>query len=595
MLFYLVCWIVLATSGAAIGSAVLSVTKSSIFPHFGDRLITAIWLGLLTIATMSLGLSTILPLSPLIGISLVAILTASAVAIAAVRHDLRISLQFLTRPVALALGLVAVVAAWDAAGLVEAFDTGLYHYQLTRWLSEYGTVPGLALIHHEFGLSSSWFALAAPFDFGPFQGRISGLLGGLAIFLSLVHFVLAVSRILERRADRADWFLVGGYALIFPVCFTWAFEVSLSPDVPVWILTLLTAWLMLVTSSSGQGRDHGPHPTPNSILPLILATGTTAVKFSAVPVMIVAAICYWFNSTVRWNTRLVFGAIASLIALPVFMANSVSSGYPLYPNSLLRLDVPWGVEKAEVKEFAAGIADWARWGGLPPAGATARNWIMPWFLHWDKLLLISFCGVCLLGFVVVRGWRGAKPFLYVVGLSLFGMTFVFMNAPNPRFGLGYLALCPALFLGAIGPRFRDLVRWRVVDSRSLRRPAALAYLLVAVAILVVAQGSLREFGLRRKMTVSNLRMPANSGFLSRLPLPPSLPKSSGDLVIVKNHRIDRLEGLELTMERSNGIEYRRPLHGDQCWGAALPCTSTLFAGDVHLRHPDNGFRSGFVR
>jgi hypothetical protein len=208
MLFYLVCWILLATSGAAIGSAILSLTESSIFLHFGDRLITAIWLGLLTIATILLGLSTILPLSPAISFILIATLSAGAVSTAAARHDLGTALQFLTRPVALTLGLVAVVAAWDAAGFVEAYDTGLYHYQLTRWLSEYGTIPGLALIHHEFGLSSSWFALAAPFDFGLFRGRISGLLGGLAIFLSLVHFALAVSRILERRANKADWFLV---------------------------------------------------------------------------------------------------------------------------------------------------------------------------------------------------------------------------------------------------------------------------------------------------------------------------------------------------------------------------------------------------
>jgi hypothetical protein len=594
MLFYLVCWILLATSGAAIGSAILSLTESSIFLHFGDRLITAIWLGLLTIATILLGLSTILPLSPAISFILIATLSAGAVSTAAARHDLGTALQFLTRPVALTLGLVAVVAAWDAAGFVEAYDTGLYHYQLTRWLSEYGTIPGLALIHHEFGLSSSWFALAAPFDFGLFRGRISGLLGGLAIFLSLVHFALAVSRILERRANKADWFLVGGYALVFPVCFTWAFEVSLSPDVPVWVLTLLTAWLMLFTGS-GVDRDHGPRLVPNSIVPLVLASGATAVKFSAVPVMIVAAVFYWFNSALKWSTRLALAMIAGLIALPVFVANIVSSGYPLYPKLLLRLNVPWGVERADAQAFAADITSWARWGGLAPSGATARNWILPWFLHWDKLLLISFCGICLASFVAVRGWHGGKPFLYILGLSLFGMAFVFTNAPNPRFGLGYMALCPALFLGAIGPRFQDFVPQWIVDARSSNRPIAVAYLLVAVAVLVVAQGSLRELDLKRKIGAGNLRMPANSGFLSRLPLPPSLPKSPGDLVIVKNHRLDNFVGLELTMERSNGIEYRRPLRGDQCWAVELPCTSTSLGDDIHLRRSENGFRSGFVR
>jgi len=107
---------------------------------------------------------------------------------------------YLTRPIALSLAVLAVVVALNSTRFVEAYDTGLYHYPLTRWLSSYGTVRGLALIHFRFGFSSSWFALAAPFDFGPLQGRIASLLGGFAALLCLSHLALAVSRIFERRA-----------------------------------------------------------------------------------------------------------------------------------------------------------------------------------------------------------------------------------------------------------------------------------------------------------------------------------------------------------------------------------------------------------
>lgn len=239
MIFYLASWALLIVSGAALGSALLGLTRSSIFSHFGDRMIVATWLGLLTLAAILLGLSVVLPLSPAVGFGLFLILSTVAGSVKSVRSDFETLLRHLTRPVKLGFGFLVVVTALNATRLVEAYDTGLYHYPLTSWLARYGTVPGLALIHFRFGFSSSWFALAAPFDFGPFQGRTAALLGGLAILLCLLHFSLAMARILQRRAESADWFLAGGYIFVLLVCLSWAFEVSLSPDVPVWILTLL--------------------------------------------------------------------------------------------------------------------------------------------------------------------------------------------------------------------------------------------------------------------------------------------------------------------------------------------------------------------
>jgi hypothetical protein len=591
MLFYLLSWIVLCASGAAIGSAILTVTKSAVFHHSADRTITAIWLGLLTVAASFLGLSVAWPLSPVVSMGLLAILTVAAVSIEGVRRDLQMSVRYLKSRTALALGIVAITTALNSTRLVEAFDTGLYHYQQTRWLSRFGTIPGLALLHFRFGFSSSWFALAAPFDSGPFQGRVAGLVGGLAIFLSLVHFGLAVARILEDRADEADWFLAGGYTLVFLVCFSWAYEVSLSPDLPVWILTLLTGWLMLLTGRGDRVRDAGL----SSILPLILASVATGLKLSAIPLAVMAWVFYWSNSTLKLSTRVVCGALASLAAAPVIVANVVSSGCPVYPNPFLCLNVPWGIGKAGAQLVAADTVSWARWGGPAPPGTAPQNWILPWILHMDKLLLISFCAVCLLGFLAARGWRANRALLYVLGLSLVGCVFVFVTAPNPRFGAGYLSLFPALFLAAVGSHIKDFIYRRLVDAPRFQSEA-LAYLLVGIAVLVGAQGVIRELRLRRNLeAVGSLHMTMDSHLTSRLVLPPRLAQVPGDAVIIKNRRLDRIAGLELTIEHSNGIEYRRPLNGEQCWAAVLPCLPTVLDGGVRLRSTDNGLRSGFIR
>jgi hypothetical protein len=594
MLFFLASWFLLAVCGATLGSRLLGLTKSSIFSHFGDRMIVATWLGLLTGASILLGLSVVLPLSPAMGLGLLVILTTVAGSDKSVRIDLRTLLGHLTR-VKLAFGFLIVVTALNATRLVEAYDTGLYHYPLTSWLARYGTVRGLALIHFRFGFSSSWFALAAPFDFGPFQGRTAGLLGGFAILLCLLHFAVAIARILQRRAESADWFLAGGYIFVLLVCLSWAFEVSLSPDVPVWILTFLVGWLMLV---SGRADVHeAPRSTSGdgALVVLMLALCTIALKPSAAPIVVVAAVFYWFTSSSRWSTRLFSGAIASIVAVPVVLANLTSSGCPLYPNSAFCLDVPWGVGKPGAQEVAAGIADWGRWRDASAAGVPAGNWVVAWISQPEKLVLVSFCAVCLVGFFSLRGWRAGRSVLYTLGLALFGTAFVFVSAPNPRFGVGYFALYPAILLAAAGPKLEHLLPGRSSEARWFNRPATLAYLVVAIAGLVAAQGARREIKLRQEIARAGApQMPAESELLTRLLLPPAIASSPGDLVVVKNRKLSRVGRFELATDRWNGIEYRSPQDRDQCWGAALPCVPAPLEGDVGLRSPAHGFQFGFA-
>jgi hypothetical protein len=363
----------------------------------------------------------------------------------------------------------------------------------------------------------------------------------------------------------------------------------------VWILTLLVGWLMLV---SGRADAHEPPRTTlgdGPLVVLMLALCTISLKPSAAPIVVVAGVFYWFSSSLRWSTRLLSGAIASVAAVPVVLANVTSSGCPLYPNSAFCLDVPWGVGKAGAQEVAAGIADWGRWRDASAAGTPAGNWVVAWISQPEKLVLMSFCAVCLVGFFALRGWRAGRSVLYALGLALFGTAFVFVSAPNPRFGVGYFALYPAMLLAAAGPKFEPLARGQSSAARGFNRPAALAYLVVAIAGLVAAQGAWREFRVRQEIARAGAaQLPVESEFLHRLLEPPAVASSPGDLVVVKNRKLSRVGRFELATDRWNGIEYRSPQDRDQCWGAALPCVPAPLEGDVGLRSPANGFQSGFA-
>lgn len=596
MLLNLVSWMLLTASGAMIGSAILTIAKCPDFRHFGDQFITATWLGLLSFATILLGLSIFLPLRPGIAFTLLTMLTALAACTRRARDLLKFPYHSRTNSAITGAGILAAIAALNSTRIVQAYDTGLYHYQLVRWLSEYGTVPGLALIHFRFAFTSSWFALAAPFDFGPFQGRISGLFGGLAILLALLHFGLAISRILQRRAERADWFLAGGYPLIFLACFAWAFEVSLSPDLPIWILTLMVGWLMLLEGRPEVAKGSNPEWNRSRILPFLLALGAMSIKLSAVPIVGIAGLFFLFNSFGKLRALLAAGVIASLAVIPFFAANLVSSGCPLYPSSLLCLDLPWGVGKAAAQLIATDTMIWARWGGEMPPGTAAWSWILTWFSQKDKLMLLSLCAACLVGFVAVLGWRLGKQFSWVLALSLTGLAFLFISAPNPRFGAGSFALCPALFAAVVGLDLDRWVRSRFLGRHVLTHSISLASVLIGMSALLALQAGWNDLKITRKVEEYNKsQTPLEYNSWHRLLMAPALPRSPGDLMVIKNRQFDRIGSVQLAYERSNGIEYWRSLETDQCWAVSLPCSPIPIEHDVRLRRPERGFRSGFTR
>src|SRR5579864_1114967 len=114
MLFHLASWLVLVVSGAAVGCFILAITKSSAFTHFGDRMITAIWLGLLVMASMLLGLSVLMPLKLGVGLGLMAILTAGCLSMKAVRREFGKLREYSTAPAALGIGFLAVVTAFTS-------------------------------------------------------------------------------------------------------------------------------------------------------------------------------------------------------------------------------------------------------------------------------------------------------------------------------------------------------------------------------------------------------------------------------------------------------------------------------------------------
>lgn len=570
MLFLTIVWSGLIFVSFAIGAAILSLIKNECFERIGDRLIVAVWLGVLILAVSLLAASLFVPLSPLVG----AAIAVSLVAIALCFHRTRTEIialgsVLLPRQIWGFLTLEIAVAAY-AARAITWFDTGLYHFQVIRWLSRFGTVPGLALIHARFGFTSSWFALAAPLNAGIFEARIGAVVGGFTFLLGVLQVIISAARLLKHQQRFEDWFVVFFSFFCLPMIVAGGLPTSSSPDVPVILLTGIVSWTFIIICSTSKRINSAKHITLEpEIIPLLLSAGATTVKLSAFPLLIVSGCFYIFRKRFSWQRILFCCAIASLLLLPMLSFGIITSGCPLFPSSLLCLNLPWSFKLESVKAVSKSIQDWNRWGGSAPDYANSWNWLGHWIFD-EKLAILLIAWSVVSVFLLIRS---SKKFRfpaqnYVITLASLGIAYMMYGAPSLRFGLGYLCLLPAVSLACYSHLGSPPIATAAIDRivRSSQNKITFNIFIVIISAIVVV--------LPLKNLLFNLNDPTS------ILLPPKMQVPT-----------------KLLGKQVNDVSYTTPLTAGQderCWAAELPCTPENLE-NVKFRQSKLGIAAGFRR
>jgi len=124
MLYLIAVWLVLVGVCGAVGIALLNLLQANCFVRSNDRLIVSLWLGLMVIAVGLLGLSVLLPLSPVVGAAVFVGAGATALLQTATRAELQKIRPGRGAIVTIASVMVAIAAV--ASRQVTWVDTGLY-------------------------------------------------------------------------------------------------------------------------------------------------------------------------------------------------------------------------------------------------------------------------------------------------------------------------------------------------------------------------------------------------------------------------------------------------------------------------------------
>ncbi|MEL6385653.1 MAG: hypothetical protein AAFQ89_24965, partial [Cyanobacteria bacterium J06626_18] len=316
MLYFLIVWGILAVLTWMIGTALLCGLRVTCFDRIGDRAIIALWLGTVVLADGLLFLSLVLPLSLTAGIVIALSISLGLLCWPPVRAEIQQLWKTASVSVWLAfIGWAGLIAAYMSQR-VNWFDTGLYHFGATRWLSEFGAVPGLALLLDNLGFTSAWFALAAPMTPEAFASQTTAVTNGFVLLLATYHSLITLWRWLAGKARITDKFWVIFSGLVLPALtlttFLSAILVSSSPDIPVIFLSGMIAWSILTIANSPSLHTVNNQDWDAELIPLILAGAAIAIKLSALPMLPIALLFYWSRQSFSPRRFMIGGFVAAL-------------------------------------------------------------------------------------------------------------------------------------------------------------------------------------------------------------------------------------------------------------------------------------------
>ena len=579
MAYFLVTWLILLILSLVIGCGImqgfgLQVSLRSAIAQsragwaapFSPEAILVIWVGLLGLAIALFTASLLVPLSPGVGLLVGVGLALGAVASPPVRQGLR-DLGGAILPWRWLGGLaIALATALATTQPVVWGDTGLYHYGSIRWLADYGTVIGVALIHDRFGFASAWFALAAPFNPAMLGARAIALTNGFVLLLVLLQYWAILTRLVTEKARLSDWFGLSSLSLLLALFFSSSLMIDLlispSPDIPIILLAVVMAWFILLT----EHRTDTLNPAGLAFVILSLGAASIALKLSGLPLLFIGVL---FFGKQFWQRprKLVQGTLlVGVLLTPNAVFGWLTSGCPLYPASVLCLDLPWSLPQAAAVVARAQINGWQDWFGTPPEGTLWLPWVLGQWLQ-TSITNQLFFGLGLLSAIAVGAllWqvqRLAQPSLeavsWVLLLGLAGSLFTVVLSPLLRFGLGYLILIPTLLAAWIGMLWLEPRRPQFSQFAAPRWARSPLLGLGAIALLMV------------------LSLTARRPWLW---LPP--PMQAGNVVAAE----------------MNDIRYFHPIDVGKgvCWDAPNPCALGPIQENIQLRQPSQGVGGGFQK
>ncbi len=401
-------------------------------------------------------------------------------------------------PLVLALTLTGGLVTLAYAVLPPATpDTPMYHAQAIHWAETYPTVPGLGNLDVRQGSSSTWFTLNALFSFAFLGGQSFRVVPSFFFALVWLYLLSGLQSLLTGETHLSQIVKAG----LLPFAF-WILPREISSpgtDLPV----ILTYWLALALWLDAlEGGDEQA-----GFAALLFALLAPTFKLSGAPLVLFvlwSAARAWRGGHYRRLGGLL--GISLLVLLPWLARTFLLSGYWLFPLPGMEHFSPrvdWAVPPARAAGAKRAVWAWSisprdTWEYLVSLSLLAR--IRLWMQHQTpNQNLVALAGLAsplvylALGFLKRGRSFFSPPYAGTFLLAYAGVLFWFLEAPNIRFGYGFLLGSLVL---AVAPWGKLLLE--ALGTRRLLAVALLVFVLLGQHGKLLAGGvsSARQYALR---------------------------------------------------------------------------------------------------
>lgn len=471
--------------------------------------------------------------------------------------------------------IMLAVTVWVASRSMlppTNFDSGLYHFNMIRWINSFPIVPGLGNLHGRLAFNQSFFTWAAVLNFYPLFNHGRSVANSFLLLLTIATFVRFLLPVLKqpsilveshpfKHASALFALPILGYLALLDVSDGLR---SPSPDLASTLLQL-TMFVMFAQDIAEWIKGEELKADRAAVLTILAATAITIklsnLAFSAVIVGI-CIVRVWQTLHLRGAVRLIL--LAVIIILVWGCRGYLLSGAPLYPSTIGYVSAEWAVPKEKVVDMANWVYSWARQPDTHWSNVLGRwDWLRPWtrsIIRSNKvevvyplvLAVIFYVITVMLAFVYRKAWLRWCNWV-ILSPVVFGLVYWFFTSPGVRFAHALfwcLSLSSALlFLSSIQP---------LLKKRSFA--GVLCGVFIMTNLLFIRSAVIYRHNIKEGVS--------SSGWHS-IPTVPLVQK-----------------------ETSSGLVIFIPEQGAQCWDSPLPCTPD-FNHSLRLRIPGK-LASGFT-
>jgi len=342
---------------------------------------------------------------------------------------------------ALGIVMVLVMSTWT----INHPDTLAYHAQTIHWIEKYKIVPGLVHLSSRYGSQGQWFVSCALFSFRFTGTEALTFINSTFLIWYLLFIIQKINHYLFIGGQRIHAFL---WLLLFAASALSYTQVRLtatsaSPDFIATLLIWMVFYLFLK-------KDQARSPL-HWVLVIILSIFSITVKLSAAPLLLVALYaCIQLLRLKKIKALFISFSLALLILFPFIARNIITTGYLVFPSPFPDIvNVDWKfdksrteLEKRYITAYARTHVDYAKPDVDAVMAMSPGKWLPLWWQNnsaADKAILLSLVIACiaLIARVSLLARSSLETKTALVAAAA-GIIFWFVEAPDPRFGFGFI-------------------------------------------------------------------------------------------------------------------------------------------------------------